>query len=497
MKAKGEKRVPGSVIFKLYDTYGFPVDIVRDVVKDANLSLDMEGFETCMDAQRAQSRTVTSFTKISDAYKSLSAQGIKPEFTGYGTISCESKVLVVVEKGNETQTASTGAEIEVVTAQTPFYGESGGQVGDIGKITGPDLEIVISDTIKDPTGLIIHKGKIVSGEIRKGDRVTLSVDRSERDATACNHTATHILHAALRKVLGDHVRQAGSMVSPERLRFDFTHFSQIETEALEKVESLVNERIRENVQVQTHEMDAEDAFKSGATALFEEKYGDRVRVVSLAAFSKELCGGTHTRYTGNIGVFKIVSESSVASGVRRIEALTGNNALAHIQKTSRIVQEASGMLREKPEGLVSRVEKLLSAQKALEKEIEKIKSKMAAQSAEDSGEDIKTINGVTVIAKKVSADTPAALRDLADKFRDKIKSGIVVLGSVSGGKVLLIAGVTKDLTKRFHAGNIVKAAAEVVGGSGGGRPDMAQAGGTKPEKLDEAIRKACEIIGTV
>jgi len=497
MKAKGEKRVPGSVIFKLYDTYGFPVDIVRDVVKDANLSLDMEGFETCMDAQRAQSRTVTSFTKISDAYKSLSAQGIKPEFTGYGTISCESKVLVVVEKGNETQTASTGAEIEVVTAQTPFYGESGGQVGDIGKITGPDLEIVISDTIKDPTGLIIHKGKIVSGEIRKGDRVTLSVDRSERESTACNHTATHILHAALRKVLGDHVRQAGSMVSPERLRFDFTHFSQIETEALEKVESLVNERIRENVQVQTHEMDAEDAFKSGATALFEEKYGDRVRVVSLAAFSKELCGGTHTRYTGNIGVFKIVSESSVASGVRRIEALTGNNALAHIQKTSRIVQEASGMLREKPEGLVSRVEKLLSAQKALEKEIEKIKSKMAAQSAEDSGEDIKTINGVTVIAKKVSADTPAALRDLADKFRDKIKSGIVVLGSVSGEKVLLIAGVTKDLSKRFHAGNIVKAAAEIVGGSGGGRPDMAQAGGTKPEKLDEAIRKACEIIGTV
>ncbi len=450
-----------------------------------------------MDAQRAQSRTVTSFTKISDAYKSLSAQGIKPEFTGYGTISCESKVLVVVEKGNETQTASTGAEIEVVTAQTPFYGESGGQVGDSGKITGPDLEIVISDTIKDPTGLIIHKGKVISGKIHKGDTVTLSVDRSERNATACNHTATHILHAVLRKVLGDHVRQAGSMVSPERLRFDFTHFSQIETEALEKVESLVNERIRENVQVQTHEMDAEDAFKSGATALFEEKYGDRVRVVSLAAFSKELCGGTHTRYTGNIGVFKIVSESSVASGVRRIEALTGNNALAHIQKTSRIVQEASGMLREKPEGLVSRVEKLLSAQKALEKEIEKIKSKMAAQSAEDSGEDIKTINGVTVIAKKVSADTPAALRDLADKFRDKIKSGIVVLGSVSGEKVLLIAGVTKDLTKRFHAGNIVKAAAEVVGGSGGGRPDMAQAGGTKPEKLDEAIRKACEIIGTV
>ncbi len=497
MKAKGETKVPGSVIFKLYDTYGFPVDIVRDVVKDENLSLDMEGFETCMDAQRTQSRTVTSFAKMSDAYKNLSAQGIKAEFTGYMATSCESNVLVIVEKGNETQTASTGAEIEVVTAQTPFYGESGGQVGDSGKITGPNLEIIISDTIKDPTGLIIHKGKVVSGTVRKGDTVTLSVDRSERDATACNHTATHILHAALRKVLGDHVRQAGSMVSPDRLRFDFTHFSQIDTETLEKIESLVNERIRENVPVHTHEMDAEDAFKSGAMALFEEKYGDRVRVVSLAAFSKELCGGTHTRNTGNIGIFKIVSESSVASGVRRIEALTGSPALSHIQKTSRIVQEAAGLLREKPESLVSRVEKLLSAQKSLEKEIEKIKSKMAALSAEDSGEDIKTINGVTVVAKKVSADTPAALRDLADKFRDKIKSGVVVLGSVSGGKVLLIAGVTKDLTKRFHAGNIVKAAAQVVGGSGGGRPDMAQAGGTKPEKLDEAIQKACEMIGTV
>jgi len=495
MKAKGEKQVPGSVIFKLYDTFGFPVDIVRDVVRDRKMTLDMDGFDSAMDTQREQSRSVISFSKISDAYKNLSSQGIKPEFVGYNKTCCDSEILVLVKEGTEVNDASVGDSIELVTKQTPFYGESGGQMGDKGKISGADnLEIMVSDTVKDPTGLLIHKCRVISGCVRKGDSVNLSVERTTRDAIACNHTATHILHAVLRKVLGDHVKQAGSMVSSERLRFDFTHFSQVPAETLNEIERLVNDRIRQNAPVETVEMDAEAAFKTGATALFEEKYGDRVRVISLDTFSKELCGGTHTDATGNIGLFKIIGETSVASGVRRIEALTGDAALAYTQKQEKIVEDLGMLIHEKPEKLVERVEKILAAQKSLEKEVEKVKSKMAATSADHVEDEIRKIKGVNVIAKKVSVDNPAALRELADKFKDKIKSGIVVLGSVADSKVLLIAGVTKDLTKQFRAGNIIKQVAEMVGGKGGGRPDMAQAGGTQPEKLDAAIEKVYEII---
>ncbi len=495
IKAKGEKTVPGKVIFKLYDTYGFPVDIVRDVVRDENMDLDMDGFDKAMEEQREQSGGAVGFVGSSEAYKKLSSQGIKPEFVGYDTISCDSKVLVLVEDGNETDQGSAPAEIEVVTEKTPFYGEAGGQAGDMGKISADNLEIQISDTIKDPTGLIIHKGEIVSGTIKKGQTVTLEVDSESREATALNHTATHILHYALRNVLGDHIKQAGSLVTPDRLRFDFTHFSQVDAEALYKIETLVNERIRQNAPVQTEEMDAENAFKSGATALFEEKYGDVVRVVSLETFSKELCGGTHTSATGNIGLFKIVGESSIGSGLRRIEAMTGNAALEYTQKASKVLHDTANMLKEKPEGVAQKVEKIMAEQKSLEKEVEKLKAKMASVSVESIEDYIKTVSGVKVLAKKVSVDSPAALRDLADKFRDKIKSGIVVLGSDADSKALVIAVVTKDLTDRFHAGNIVKEVAAVVGGGGGGRPDMAQAGGTKPEKLDEAVEKAYEIVG--
>ncbi len=288
IKAKGENEVPGNIIFKLYDTYGFPVDIVRDVVRDEKMTLDMKGFDEAMDDQRTRSRSVATFSGIGDAYKKLSAQGIKIEFTGYDKKICGSKVLLLVENDEEVSEASAGNDIEIVTEATPFYGEAGGQAGDTGVITGKDLEIKVSNTIKDPTGLVIHKGKIVSGKIKKGETVTLSVDSDKRKSTECSHTATHILHAVLRKVLGDHVKQAGSLVAPGRLRFDFSHFSMIDTQTLDKIESMVNERIRENISAHTEEMDAEEAFKTGATALFEEKYGDRVRVVSLSDFSKEL-----------------------------------------------------------------------------------------------------------------------------------------------------------------------------------------------------------------
>ncbi len=496
MVAKGENRVPGDVIFRLYDTFGFPVDIVRDVVRDREMSLDMEGFEENMARQREKSRSVTSFSRIADAYKDLSAEGFKPEFTGYRTVSDSAKVVLIVKEDQGADRATAGETVEVVTEKTPFYGESGGQVGDCGTITAePGLEVRVDHTVKDPTGLTIHKGQVIKGTVEVGDTVTLTVDPGARGGTARNHTATHILHFALRKVLGDHVKQAGSLVASDRFRFDFTHFSQVTPDEIDAIERIVNERIQQNVPVDVAEMDAEEAFKSGATALFEEKYGDRVRVISLADFSRELCGGTHTRATGDIGLFKIISETSVAAGVRRMEAVTGKKAVEYIQENAKILREAAGIVKEKPEALVSRLEKLVFANRSLEKEIERLKAKMSTMSADSAAEEVKTVNGIKVVTRKVAVDKPAALRDLADKFKEKIGSGVVVLGSETGpDKVMLIAVVTKDLTDRFHAGKIVKAVAAEVGGSGGGRPDMAQAGGSDPSKLDAALEKVCTLI---
>jgi alanyl-tRNA synthetase len=494
IKAQGQNKVPGEVIFKLYDTFGFPVDIVQDVVRDENMNLDMDGFDQAMEMQRLRSRSVASFDSISDAYRNLSAQGIKPDFVGYGSLAGESEILVMVAEGEEIIEAEEGMHIEVVTASTPFYAESGGQVGDTGTITGKNFEMVVFDTVKDPTGLIIHKGEVKSGRIKKGETVTLNVDGAKRESTALNHTATHILHAVLRQVLGDHVKQAGSLVAPNRLRFDFTHFSSVDSDTLDRIERLVNQRIRENMPTNIEEMDADDAFKSGATALFEEKYGDRVRVVSLTDFSKELCGGTHTGQTGNIGLFKIVSEASVSSGVRRIEAVTGEAAVAFTQQTARTLQDTARLLKEKAPAIPQRVHKMLNEIKAAEKEIEQLKAKLASDASDASADAIKSVNGVNVMVQSVSVDTPNALRNLADRFKERIKSGIVVLGSKSGSKAMLIAVVTKDLTDRYHAGNIVKEIATMVGGSGGGRPDMAQAGGNQPQKLDRALEKVYEVV---
>jgi alanyl-tRNA synthetase len=494
LKARGRTEVPGSVIFKLYDTFGFPADIVRDVVRDEQMTLDMDGFDREMEGQRAKSRSVTTFTRIGDAYKSLSASGFRPEFTGYDLLTGESRAVLLVADDQEILEAGAGSEVSVVTERTPFYAESGGQVGDIGRIIGPEGEMEVSATLKDPTGLIIHKGRMRSGRLRKGDTLTLLVDAAAREATARNHTATHLLHAALRGVLGDHVKQAGSLVAPDRLRFDFTHFSQVDAETLDRIESQVNQRIRANVSTHVAEMAAEEAFKSGAMALFEEKYGDRVRVVSLADVSKELCGGTHTARTGNIGLFKIVSESSVAAGVRRIEALTGDAAVAFVQAMARNLIEAAHLLRETPEALTQRIVKVIADMKALEREVEQLKGRLSSAAVADAGSDVLDLNGVGVLVKKVEADSPAALRDLMDRFKDRIPSGVVVLGSTSNAKVMLIAGVTKNLAARFHAGNIIKQVAALVGGSGGGRPDMAQAGGSQPENLDAALARALEII---
>jgi alanyl-tRNA synthetase len=498
LRARGETTVPGSLIFKLYDTFGFPVDIVQDVVRDEKLSLGMDEFEILMDKQRQQSRSIVSFGSMGKAYKQLSSQGIATRFVGYDALEHTSQVLVLVQEGQEVEAVSAEAEVELVVAETPFYGESGGQVGDNGFICGvdgnKDLKINVVDTIKDPTGLFIHKGTLLSGSLQKNAQVKLIVDKEKRAATQRNHTATHILHAVLREVLGDHIKQAGSLVAPDRLRFDFTHFAMVEQKDLDEIEKRVNAHIRANDSTGIEEMDAEQAFQSGATALFEEKYGDRVRVISLGTFSKELCGGTHAESTGSIGLFKIVSETSVAAGVRRIEAVTGAGAVAHMQHTAKALHDAAHLIKEKPENVPQRIQALLSHQKALEKEIEKLKTVLAAQDVEDFESEIKEITGVKVLAKKVTVDSPAGLRDLADRLKDKIKSGVVVLGSAVGSKVLLIAVVTQDLTDRYHAGKIIKEVASVVGGGGGGRPDMAQAGGTQPELIDQAMGKVYEII---
>ncbi|MFW6284146.1 MAG: alanine--tRNA ligase [Desulfosalsimonas sp.] len=496
MQRENSTVVPGDVIFKLYDTFGFPVDIVRDVVRDKGLDLDMDGFEKAMAQRREQSRSVTAFSSVSEAYRNFSASTEKrPEFVGYQQLSCESALMLLVVDGAAVDEARADSSVEVVAEKTPFYATSGGQVADTGTITGPGFEIRVEDTFKDPTGLIIHQGRLVSGKVRKNDTATLAVDAEKRRATARNHTATHILHKCLRQVVGEHVRQAGSLVGPDRLRFDFTHFSQLDAETIEEIEVLVNERIRENLAVSVEEMDAEEAFKTGAMALFEEKYGDRVRVISLENFSQELCGGTHTGRTGDIGVFKILSEASVASGVRRIEALTGRAAFAHIQEINRCLNEAARLLKDRPEAVAGRVEGLLAGQKNLEKQVEQLKLKLASASADQMSDEVSSVNGVKVVAKSVQADNPGALRSIADQFREKIGSGVVVLGAVQGQKALLIAVVTKDLTDRFHAGNIIKHVAAEVGGGGGGRPDMAQAGGSRPENLEQALKKVYELVG--
>ncbi|VEN75103.1 alanyl-tRNA synthetase [Candidatus Desulfarcum epimagneticum] len=487
LESRGESRLPGEVVFKLYDTYGFPVDIVRDVARDKKIEVDFEGFEAAMSVQREKSRSRAVFTGGAGAFSSLET---RPVFKGYEALSWESEIIAVSEDAGE---------VEVATKETPFYGESGGQEGDTGIIAGKNFHIRVERTWKDPSDVIIHRGLLTAGEVRKGDAATLTVDGDRRAGIARNHTATHLLHSVLRAVLGDHVKQAGSRVGHDRLRFDFSHFSKVSRDELEEIERRMNEKIVENAPLQTREMEMDEALRSGATAIFEEKYGERVRVVSIGDFSRELCGGTHARLTGDIGLFKITGESSVASGVRRIEAVTGPGALAHVQETERVVKDMSALLKADPHEIAERVKNHLKRRKELEKENGRLKTLAAsAPRGGDSIEDsIRMAGDVKTLVRQAPVDSPSALRDLADKFRDKLGSGIVVLGSEADSKAMLIAVVTRDLSDRFHAGKIIREAAGAMGGRGGGRPDMAQAGGPHPEKLGDALQRAFEVIESV
>lgn len=497
LQDEGARTVPGSLIFKLYDTYGFPIDIVTDMARKMGMNVDQTGFDTLMERQKEQSRRHwkgSGEREISEAYRKLAAEGVRTEFVGYDRLETQSRVIALIQEGTLVPEAGPGSLVEVVVECTPFYGEAGGQVGDKGRLEGSGVSAVVEDTLRLPGEIWVHVVRIENGELRPGDEVTLKVDAQNRKDTALNHTATHILHRVLRDVLGDHVKQAGSLVAAERLRFDFTHFAAVSAEELQEIEWRVNEAILENRPLRVHIMAFDEALRTGAVALFEEKYGETVRLVEIVDFSKELCGGTHTERSGDIGSFVIVQESSVAAGVRRIEALTGRHALRFWQEQRRVLETAARRLKVPPEDVPERLDKLLGQIRELEKNLEAMKSSITAQKSLDLFEEAKEVAGVKVLVRRVEVADPKALREIHDRFKERIRSGVMVLGAVHDGKVLLLVGVTKDLSHKIHAGNVIKEVAQVVGGSGGGRPDMAQAGGSLPEKLPEALKRAEEIL---
>lgn len=497
LRESGAQVIPGALIFKLYDTYGFPIDIITDTARSLAMGVDEAGFTELMDKQREQSRLYwkgSGEREISETYRQFAARGIETEFVGYDRLAAEAVVVAVVRDGEAVDEAEDGAEIEVITSETPFYGESGGQVGDRGEIAWASGKIGVTDTHKLPGDIFVHRGKVEGGKLRVGERVQLKVDEALRRDTALHHTATHILHAVLRRVLGDHVKQAGSRVAPDRFRFDFTHFAAVTPEETAEIERLVNEEIRNNRPLAVHEMNIEDALKTGAMALFEEKYGDRVRLVEIEGLSKELCGGTHTRRTGDLGLFTIAQEAGIAAGVRRIEALAGRHALDYAMAQQNALLQAAALLKAGSAEVVERVEKLLAQQKQLEKELETLKASLVSRRSADMLESAETIGGAKVLITRVETDDPKALRELNDRFKDRMKSGVAVLGAVHGGKAFLLVGVTRDLAARIHAGNLITEIVKEVGGSGGGRPDMAQAGGNRPEGLDAALGLARKLL---
>jgi len=498
LNREGVSIVPGDVVFKLYDTFGFPVDLTADIVRKDHLTLDMEGFEKAMERQREKARESwkgSGEQAVSESYQKLSVQGISTAFAGYeGVTEVTSHITAILVKDEPAESVMEGGQAEIFVEQTPFYGEAGGQVGDTGTLEGDGFLFEVWDTQRPLENLITHIGKLKKGIIRVGDRIILKVEKERRRATEAHHSGTHVLNAALRNVLGDHIKQSGSLVNPERLRFDFTHFSKIEEDELERIETLANEMIRGNFPVDSRILPREEALKTGATAVFDEKYGAEVRLVRMGDASMELCGGTHVTNTGDIGFLKVIHESAIAAGVRRIEAVAGPEALKYVHKIEGELKKAAGFLRTGPFELSERVEKLLKHQRDLEKEIEGLKGKLTAKDSSGLLSEIREIKGVQVLAAVVDAGDAKTLRDFGDKIRDKIPSGIILLGSQAEGKAMLLCLVTKDLTDRYHAGNIIKDIAPIVGGSGGGRPDMAQAGGPKPENLKQAVEKLKELV---
>ena len=498
MKAAGEKTLSGENAFKLYDTYGFPLDLTKEILEEKGYGIDEKGFQAAMEEQRVKAREAREVTNYMGAdatvYDEIDAS-VTTEFVGYEHLCFDSEITVLTTEEEIVTSLMEGQKGTVFVKETPFYATMGGQEGDTGVIETENGRFVVEDTIKLRGGKFGHVGHMESGMLSKGETASLKVNTSARRDTEKNHSATHLLQKALKTVLGTHVEQKGSLVTPDRLRFDFAHFQAMTPEEIEKTEALVNEQIQAGLSVTTDVMDIEEAKKSGAMALFGEKYDQKVRVVSMGDFSKELCGGTHVSNTSSIMLFKILSESGIAAGVRRIEALTGNAVLEYYKKQEALLQEASRALKANSGEILEKISHLQEEVKTLQSENESLKSKMAQGSLGNVMDKVVEVEGVKLLAAKVEGVDMNGLRDLGDSLKEKLGEGVVLLAAVNGGKVNLLAMVTEEAQKAgAHAGNLVKAAAAIVGGGGGGRSNMAQAGGKNPEKADEAVKAAAEIL---
>jgi alanyl-tRNA synthetase len=483
------KEIPGEVVFKLYDTYGFPMDLTGDIARERGLTLDEAGFESAMQAQRERARSASQFGMD---YNSLVKIDLETEFQGYDGTLGAGQVVALFRDGQEVDCLRDGDKGVVVLDKTPFYAESGGQVGDTGylEIAGSSLRFDVRDTTKSGAAHL-HQGVVASGELRNGDRVKAVVDDHVRQATKLNHSATHLLHAALRQVLGEHVQQKGSLVDSQRLRFDFSHFEAISAQQLRDLEDMVNEQIRLNTSVAIEVTDIETAKNKGAMALFGEKYGDRVRVLTMGeGFSVELCGGTHVSRTGDIGLLKITSESGIAAGVRRIEAVTGAGALELVREADDQLRQIGQAVKGSRENLLDKVASLVERSRQLEKDVEQLKAKLTSAAGSDMASEVQEVGGMQVLVKRVDGQDGKALLGLVDQLKNKLGSATVLLAGELDGKVVLVAGVTKDLVGRVKAGDLIRNAAACVGGKGGGRPDMAQGGGTDTAAIDRALSEA-------
>ncbi len=475
--------IPGETVFRLYDTYGFPLDLTADVARERGLTIDQAGFDAAMEAQRGRARAASKFG--TDLRESVKLPG-RTEFSGYDHLAGSGKITALIFDGAVVDAMRPGQEGQVVLDHTPFYAESGGQVGDTGILTTDTARFTVRDTRKIGASFA-HIGVLESGELRVGTAVQAQVDGKRRHSIALNHSATHLLHAALRQVLGKHVQQKGSLVAPDRLRFDFAHTQPVSADELHRVEDLVNAAIRRNAPAETRVMALDEAVAAGAMSLFGEKYENDVRVLSIGDFSMELCGGTHVERAGDIGFFKIISESGVAAGVRRVEAVTGQAAFDWVARTDQVMRDIAAMLRGSREDVDEKVRELVERSRRLEKEIQQLKSRLASGQSGDLSTQAKDVGGIKVLAAQVDGADAKALRDAMDQLRDKLGSSVIVLAAVKEGKVVLVAGVSADLLAEFKAGDIVGAVAAQVGGRGGGRADFAQAGGTQPENLGAAL----------
>jgi len=498
LKAKGAAAIPGADIFRLYDTYGFPVDLLRDIASEQGLALDETGFEREMADQRTRARESwigSGEVEVPVSLKDLTATMPPVEPLWHQTLQAEGIVKALLDgAGQVVPVLEEGDTGEVLLNRTPFYPEAGGQIGDAGTLTSNGTAVEVLDTRRPVPSLVLHRVRVKRGRLATGQAVHAVVDATRRRVTAKNHTATHLLHAALRQILGDHVKQAGSLVAPDRLRFDFSHFSPLTDREMDRIEELVNEQVWENRALHVEVMELDRALALGAMALFGEKYGERVRVVTVPDFSVELCGGTHVAATGEIGLFKLVSQGGVAAGVRRIEAFTGPGAFHHVKQEEQVLAEAAERLKARPLELTEKVEKLAGGTRELEREIQRLQGRLAAGTFEGLLRQAAEVDGVRVVASLVDLRDPKGMRELGDRLRSGLGSGVVVLASHAGDRVTWVAMVTKDLTSKLHAGHLARDLAKLTGGGGGGRPDVAEAGGKDPSRIPEALAKLPDLV---